>query len=388
MKPISPFPRFVQATLAGAALLLLAPAARAAGGEQPDRQPLPTEVGDFSLKVEPGVAFPLSSPQSDLFQPGGGETVKALWALTRYLDIGPSASYMIFSPKAGGQSGTAWTLGGGLQLKRPHDFADHDSFFGLSPWVDVDGLYVRTGVLDRPGFAAAVGLVAPIGQSRIFWVGPFVRYLQIVQGDAAGNDNRDAKLLTLGVSFEFGEGVRREPAPVPAAEVRIVTKETFVCQDADHDGLPDDVDRCPDVAGPIDNFGCPRYAKIVVKPDKLELKERIQFAWDQAKLEEVSFPVLNEVVQALTDNKRFHVQVEGNTSSEGGDDHNQKLSDARAGAVVDYLVAHGIARDRLSAKGFGSSVPVDTNTTLAGRENNRRVEFIVQFKILPTDGSK
>jgi outer membrane protein OmpA-like peptidoglycan-associated protein len=50
-------------------------------------------------------------------------------------------------------------------------------------------------------------------------------------------------------------------------------------------------------------------------------------------------------------------------------------------------VAHGVPRDRLASKGFSSSVPADTNTTQAGREKNRRVEFVVHFKIV-TDGSK
>jgi len=81
------------------------------------------------------------------------------------------------------------------------------------------------------------------------------------------------------------------------------------------------------------------------------------------------------------------VQVEGHASSEGGDDHNQTLSEQRAEAVLDYLVTHGIDKGRLASKGFGSSVPIDTNETVAGRENNRRVEFVVYFTIL-NEGTK
>jgi outer membrane protein OmpA-like peptidoglycan-associated protein len=50
--------------------------------------------------------------------------------------------------------------------------------------------------------------------------------------------------------------------------------------------------------------------------------------------------------------------------------------------VLDYLVAHGVAKSRLVSKGFSSSVPLDTNTTAAGRENNRRVQFVVHFLLL------
>ena len=113
----------------------------------------------------------------------------------------------------------------------------------------------------------------------------------------------------------------------------------------------------------MDNWGCPAYKKLVVQRDKLELKEKLYFAWDQAVLQDVSFPALDEVVQALNDNKGFRVQVEGHASSEGADDHNQTLSEKRADAVLDYLVAHGIDKRRLVSKGFGSSVPLDTNTT-------------------------
>ena len=81
------------------------------------------------------------------------------------------------------------------------------------------------------------------------------------------------------------------------------------------------------------------------------------------------------------------MQVEGHASSEGADDHNQTLSEKRAEAVLDYLVAHGIGKERLVSTGFASLVPVDTNATIAGRENNRRVEFVVHFIIL-NDGSK
>jgi outer membrane protein OmpA-like peptidoglycan-associated protein len=76
------------------------------------------------------------------------------------------------------------------------------------------------------------------------------------------------------------------------------------------------------------------------------------------------------------------VQVDGHASSEGGDAHNQVLSEDRASAVVDYLVARGVARNRLSSKGFSSSVPAATNDTAAGRVTNRRVEFVVDFVII------
>jgi outer membrane protein OmpA-like peptidoglycan-associated protein len=379
--------RSAKAAITGAALLLLGPFTQASEAETSGHNPMPAQVGDFALKVEPGVALPLTDPQSDVFKVGGGQTIKALWTVNKYLDVGPSVSFMALpAENALGDFGTAWTFGGGLRVKRPHDVPDHDSFYAISPWADADALYVRTGGLNRAGFAVAAGLSVPIGEARVFWIGPFVRYLHIMQQpERTGFDNHDAKILSLGVSLEVGTGIQREREAVAAAEARTI--ETFYCPDRDKDGVPDNVDRCPDVAGPMDNWGCPAYKKLVIKRDKLELKEKIYFAWDQAVLQDVSFPVLDEVVQALKDNKGFRVQVEGHTSSEGSDDHNQTLSEKRAEAVLDYLEAHGIGRERLVSTGFASSVPVDTNATIAGRENNRRVEFVVHFIIL-NDGSK
>jgi OOP family OmpA-OmpF porin len=88
------------------------------------------------------------------------------------------------------------------------------------------------------------------------------------------------------------------------------------------------------------------------------------------------------VVRALRDNPGFRVQVDGHASSEGSDAYNQTLSEQRADAVLGYLVAHGVASERVVAKGFSSSMPIDTNGTRAGRELNRRVEFVVEFIIL------
>lgn len=346
----------------------------------------PVTATDLSFKLEPGVAIPLTAPQSDVYGVGFGQSFKALFGVTDFLDVGPSASFMLLpASQRLAESGVVWGLGAGVRLKRPHDA---ESFYGISPWLDADALYIRTGELNRAGFDAAIGASIPVGAQRTFWVGPFVRYLHIMQPPREGYDNRDAKLLTLGVSFEAGTGIeRKREAPVPA-EVRTVTSAVAYCPDRDSDQIPDDVDHCPEVAGPMDFWGCPAYEKVVVKKDKLELKEKLYFAWNAATLMPASFPVLDDVAQALKDNKNFRVQVEGHTDSSGADDHNQTLSEQRAAAVLDYLASKGVSKDRLISKGFSSSVPRDTNETAAGRENNRRVEFVVSFIILNEKGSR
>jgi outer membrane protein OmpA-like peptidoglycan-associated protein len=353
--------------------------------------PMVANAQSFSFKLEPGVPIPLSAPQSSLFDTGGGQSLKALFGLSPFIDIGPSATVLVL-PDAdrATEPGIVWGFGGGLRVKRPHD----KSPSGISPWFDADALFIRTGDLNRPGFDAAIGLSMPVGKERAFWVGPFVRYLQVIEPQRDGFDDRDAKLLTLGLSFEVGSGLKREPVEerivyrdVPGKDITI-TKEVAFCADRDGDSLGDNIDRCPDAAGAGDNWGCPKYAKVVILPDKLKLKEKIMFAWDEATLDTTSYALLDEVVQALKDNKGFRVEIGGHADSSGGSEHNQTLSEKRAETVLNYLTSHGIAKSRLVSKGFGETEPTKTNTTVAGREENRRVEFTVYFILVETGATK
>jgi outer membrane protein OmpA-like peptidoglycan-associated protein len=349
--------------------------------------PMAAGAGELGLEVEPAVAIPLTRPQSQRFDAGGAAAVKLLYGLTPSLDVTAGLS-LVALPRSGGslssRAGTAWGYGAGLQLKRPHDSL---SFHGISPWVDADVLYVHTGPLGRLGFAAATGLAFPLGDARNVWVGPFVRYQQVLGRGHAGEDGRDARLLLAGVSFELGGSVHRrtathdEAGPPPAMVAA-------AAPDRDRDGIPDGGDLCPDVAGPSSNSGCPVYEKVVVQPDRLELKDKIQFAWNSPAIEQISHPALDEVVRALQESRGFRVQLEGHASSEGGDEHNQTLSEGRAQAVLEYLASHGIARERLTSKGFSSSMPIDSNTTEVGREANRRVEFVVHFIIVNPGSAK
>jgi outer membrane protein OmpA-like peptidoglycan-associated protein len=73
----------------------------------------------------------------------------------------------------------------------------------------------------------------------------------------------------------------------------------------------------------------------------------------------------------------LNIEVGGYTDNVGGDDMNQKLSENRAGSVRDYLVQQGVTTNSVSAKGYGNTLPVASNDTSAGRQENRRVELVV-----------
>ena len=104
----------------------------------------------------------------------------------------------------------------------------------------------------------------------------------------------------------------------------------------------------------------------------------ITFESASAVLNEESTHVLNGVARALLDNPSTQLTVEGHTDGEGSDVGNLRLSKDRADAVVDYLVEAGVSADRLTTVGFGETRPIAENGTTIGREQNRRIEFVVR----------
>ena len=74
-------------------------------------------------------------------------------------------------------------------------------------------------------------------------------------------------------------------------------------------------------------------------------------------------------------NPSMSVEIQGHTDSIGSDEYNQKLSERRAQSVLEYFVGQGIAKNRLTAVGYGESQPIASNETEAGRAKNRRVQL-------------
>ena len=106
----------------------------------------------------------------------------------------------------------------------------------------------------------------------------------------------------------------------------------------------------------------------------------IFFEFGKATLKPESFPELNRVVQLMKDNSTIEIEISGHTDNVGSDADNLKLSQDRAQAVVDYLTKNGVKSGRITAKGYGESMPVASNDTDEGRQYNRRVEFKVLKK--------
>jgi outer membrane protein OmpA-like peptidoglycan-associated protein len=105
--------------------------------------------------------------------------------------------------------------------------------------------------------------------------------------------------------------------------------------------------------------------------------KNIFFETSKATLKPESYAELENVLKFLQDNATVRLEISGHTDNVGSRSLNQKLSENRAKAVVDYLVGKGIDKSRLEAKGYADTQPVTGNDTPEGRAQNRRVEFKV-----------
>ncbi len=114
----------------------------------------------------------------------------------------------------------------------------------------------------------------------------------------------------------------------------------------------------------------------VKKGQKLVLKN-VQFDFAKSTLKESSYTDLAKVVTYMKANPTVKIALYGHTDNIGNKSSNLTLSTSRANAVKDYLITKGIKADRIQTKGFGSSEPISSNSTDAGRALNRRVEFVV-----------
>ena len=157
--------------------------------------------------------------------------------------------------------------------------------------------------------------------------------------------------------------------------------------DNDGDGIEDGNDECPNDPevknGFEDEDGCPDEATkkktVVVKRDRIEITDKVFFAYDSDRILPKSYELLDNVARVVNDHSEIdRIFIQGHSDSDGDDDYNLALSDKRAKSVMRYLTDNGqVDAARLKAKGYGESKPIAENTSEEGKQTNRRVEFLI-----------
>ncbi|MBF0175777.1 MAG: OmpA family protein [Magnetococcales bacterium] len=185
------------------------------------------------------------------------------------------------------------------------------------------------------------------------------------EDDACPNTLKGMRVDTKGCPVdEDMDGVLNEqdlcPHTPPGAKV-----DSHGCPvDTDGDGVPDHLDKCSNTPSGVS-----------VTPEGCWVIKDINFRPNRADIPPGAHISLDAAVRVLKENPGMNFEIQGHTDSSGRAKKNEMLSRKRAEAVRNYLVRHGIAKLRLTAKGYGSSRPVAENVTLAGRAINRRVEL-------------
>jgi outer membrane protein OmpA-like peptidoglycan-associated protein len=121
----------------------------------------------------------------------------------------------------------------------------------------------------------------------------------------------------------------------------------------------------------------PAPAAFSPKPGETVRLQNIFFATNKSELLPGSFEELDKLAKYLLETPGTSISISGHTDNTGNEDRNRSLSEARAKAVADYLVSKGFYAAFIKYEGYGSAQPIAPNDTEEGRQQNRRVEFVI-----------
>ena len=199
--------------------------------------------------------------------------------------------------------------------------------------------------------------------------------------DKCPNTPANTKVDSKGCAIDIDsdkDGVNDNLDKCPNTPANVKVDASGCPLDADADGIPDYLDRCPEVKGTKANNGCPEIKKEEKDVFKNAL-QGIQFETGKDVIKKTSNTILNNIADIMKANPAYKLNIIGHTDNVGMPESNLKLSQKRAEAVKKYLAKQGVDVTRIKAIGRGDTVPVADNKTPEGRTQNRRVEFAVEF---------
>lgn len=195
--------------------------------------------------------------------------------------------------------------------------------------------------------------------------------------DQCPNTPRGVKVDAVGCPIDSdGDGVpdALDKCPNTPTGDTVDASGCTIPKDADGDGIPDSLDRCPRTPPgvAVDELGCP-----VLFPGTTRglVLQGVNFQTASATLTAASLARLDQIAMSLRAHPDVRVEIAGYTDDQGVQATNIRLSQARADAVRAYLIRQGVPGTQLTARGFGSANPLDSNATPTGRARNRRVEL-------------
>lgn len=168
-----------------------------------------------------------------------------------------------------------------------------------------------------------------------------------------------------------GDGVADKDDDCPTEAGQIADRG---CPDTDGDGTVNKDDKCPTEAGPASNKGCPELKAADRETIDFAI-QNINFETGSSVIRSDSREVLAKVIDIMNRYPGYQLAIGGHTDSVGSAESNLALSERRAQSVLNYLAENGVPARRMTAKGYGETLPIADNLNKAGREQNRRVSL-------------
>ena len=330
-------------------------------------------AADYNYEISPVVGYLWNSTSDETNTNNGG----AMGGVDNHIVYGvemqmnnisdlikPELSILYGRDRASGQSDKT-----GVLTTMVNGVYEVDGLSGITPFAKAGvgyEWYTDTHPNDYDGVLldAGLGMKADLTKQLALKVEGLYMYKWNNNGVDGSNGEVHNVAALVGLTFSFDEkaGPVAAPAPEPAPEPK--PEPVAAPLDSDGDGVIDSLDKCPGTpAGfKVDEDGCP-----------LTYRFKVLFDFDSSKLKEEFTGTIEEFAVFMKEN-RYVADIQGHTCNIGTADYNQKLSERRAEAVMNRLIELGIEPARLKATGFGESKPLNTNSTIEERQENRRIE--------------